>query len=264
MHFQNQDYLPNISDLLEDIKPFIINQNILDDYTQKNKDEIIFHEIKKNNSQLNVSSQPKKSDKVEPVENEIIYPREKDTLFWCYYIMKNGLDEYLHIPHRNMVFEKQLKIELIEKLRENKTFIKVNKLGPLTHIENFLLNESSIDMKTFYALCCFENISCILLFSRFFCDVNIDENEDDPNNNIMMLINNKELGKFGFKKNVKQEEVSLVRNTQYKIDNLAKPIKAMTAYKMEELDEISKKLKIELPEKYRKKDIYELIVQALS
>ena len=264
MHFQNQNYLPNVSDLLEDIKPFIINQNFLDEYTQENRDEQYFFDTRKNSKQ---TSQEKEVHKAEPKptsENKVIYAREKDTLFWCFYIMKNGVDDYLFMPHRNMVIEKKLKIELIEKLRENKTFIKLNKLGPLTHIENFLLNETAIDMKTFNALCCFENLSCILSFPHFFCEVNIDTNEDDPNTNIMMLIKNEESGKFGFKQNVKQEEVNLVRTTKYRIDNLAKPIKAMTAYKIEELINIAEKLNIEIPEKSRKKDIYELIVQLLS
>ena len=58
--------------------------------------------------------------------------------------------------------------------------------------------------------------------------------------------------------------MNLVRSSQYKIDNLSKPIKAMTAYKLEDLINIATKLKIEIPEKYKKKDIYELIVKVLS
>ena len=258
------DYETDPKELIESIQPFILSQNILDKYTQETTDEKYFLTTRKNGKQY---SQQKSCQKSEPkISNEkrIIYAREKDTLFWCFYIMKNGVDDYLHIPHRNMVFEKQLKIDLIEKLRENKTFIKMNKLGPLTHIENFLLNESSIDMKTFHALCCFENISCILSFPNFFCEINTDINEDDPNANIMMLIKNEETGKFGFHENAKKEDVNLVRSSQYKIDNLSKPIKAMTAYKLEDLINIATKLKIEIPEKYKKKDIYELIVKVLS
>ena len=258
------DYVSNSDELIENIQSYVISQDMIEKFTQENRDEKYFFDTRKNSRQ---TSQKKEVQKTEPKpssESKVIYAREKDTLFWCFYIMKNGVDDYLFMPHRNMVIEKKLKIELIEKLRENKTFIKVNKLGPLTHIENFLLNETTIDMKTFNALCCFENLSCILSFPNFFCEVNIDTNDDDPNTNIMMLIKNEESGKFGFKQNVKQEEVNLVRTTKYRIDNLAKPIKAMTAYKMEELINIAEKLNIEIPEKSRKKDIYELIVQLLS
>ena len=51
---------------------------------------------------------------VKPKKN-IFIPREKDTLFWCFYIIKNGDIKYETLYNKNEVIEKQIKITYIEK-----------------------------------------------------------------------------------------------------------------------------------------------------
>ena len=40
----------------------------------------------------------------------IFIPREKDTLFWCFYLMKHGDVKYEMLEHKNILTEKNLKI----------------------------------------------------------------------------------------------------------------------------------------------------------
>ena len=249
-----------------DVTPFmkfVITSDMMNEFTQSNQAERDFVRGKKEYKKT-----PPIPEDHQPCQNEtpIFVPKQRDNLFWCFYIMKHGLDAFILMPHKNMVTEKRLKIEYIERLRDNKSFIKTNKLGPLSHIENFLLNEIAIDMKTFHALCLFEGLSCIITFPSFYYEIKLDtdDNEGDVETNVHVLTKIKDTNNFGYKNGATQSEVSLVRSQHYKVENLSKPIKAMTSYKMDELLTIANKLDILLPDKVKKKDVYQFIVQALS
>ena len=71
--------------------------------------------------------------------------------------------------------------------------------------------------------------------------------------------------KYGFQL-ASIEQIDKIRQTLYKLDKIDKPIKAMSAYKSEELVEICERLAIEFINKdsgktKTKKDLYEAIVQ---
>jgi hypothetical protein len=50
--------------------------------------------------------------------NNFFYPRDKDSLFWCFYIIKNGLLNYQMIQNKNIVYEKGVKIDYVEKFQK--------------------------------------------------------------------------------------------------------------------------------------------------
>lgn len=62
----------------------------------------------------------KEKEIVKEKEYDFFIPYEKDKLFWCFYIFKNGLAEYEIIENKNIVKEKEEKIKYIEKIRKNK------------------------------------------------------------------------------------------------------------------------------------------------
>ena len=186
-------------------------------------------------------------------------PEEHDTLFWSFYILKNGIEQYNSLVQRNVVVEKKIKIQYIEKFRQNKTLLKEHKCGPITHIENFLLNERNIDMKTLQALCILENISCVYLFEKCFFEININE-DDIGSSKISMIAKQKYPQKYGY---VDSCDISHIRNTKHHVDNISKPLKAMTSYKLNELIELCKKLEIPIPEKAKKQTLYNEIVKII-
>jgi hypothetical protein len=51
------------------------------------------------------------------------------------------------LHNKNIVFEKNIKIEYVEKLRKEKQQIKPYKFASLHNIENDLVNENKIDLK---------------------------------------------------------------------------------------------------------------------
>jgi len=59
---------------------------------------------------------------VKPI-NKIYIPGEKDTLFWCFFIMKHGDLQYEMIDNKNIVVEKKNKIEYVEKIKRARNVI---------------------------------------------------------------------------------------------------------------------------------------------
>ena len=246
---------------------FMITQDILNsafnnDFFESKK-KFLNKEKRKNEQNI------KKSIISNENQSRLWTPNERDTLFWCFYIMVNGLDTYKQMSNRNIVVEKQLKIEYIDKFRENKTLVKTHRLGPLSHIENMLLNESCIDMKTFQALCILDNVSCVFTFGKCYHEINIDKDEElgDDISNIHIIVSNSvinERKKYSYKSNTTLDSIHLVRNTMFYVDNLTKPVKAMTSYKLDELIDMCNRLQIEIEPKLKKKELYERIVQCMN
>ena len=194
----------------------------------------------------------KTNEKTKEKTSDFIYPKQKDSLFWCFYIMKNGNDIYEMLENINIVVERKLKIEYVEALRKNKQVVKAKKIAPLTHIENYLVNEDRIDKKTFLALCLIENINVLYLHKRTYFLLNLNECDDliiDNNikyDKLHVVKQMDESLQFCIKENEDGNKIMEYMNTMHRIDNLGKPLKALSSYKVCELIEISKKLGIEI------------------
>jgi hypothetical protein len=218
--------------------------------------------IPKTNDKTHDKTNPKTNNKK---TNEYFVPHEKDTLFWCFFIMKYGMDMYTDLGKINIVIEKKWKIDYIELLRKNN---KKYKIAPLHHVENFLLNEPKIDIKTFLVLCLLENLQILYIHKNTWHEIG---NEEDVESSFILKRHDNPL-KYGFKNN--SNEISDIKEKCYNVKNLAKPLKAMSSYKLDELIDICKKLGINVvSEKNKslvsskskgKKELYEELVKYFS
>lgn len=259
----------------------------LQDYMLTNKNMISSMSFK--NSSLSNSKVEKETPKtclnkkinvMKSVSNEpyVFYPRQTDSLFWIIYIMKNGLENYESLENTNIVTEKKMKIEYVEMLRKKKTSIKGYKIAPLSYIENNLVNEKKIDLKTFLALCIIEELNIIYTNRKTYYEFNkfIDDDEQDDgvdmNNKkeqqVNVVIRNDENGdiKYGYYVNVTDTKIKEYREKYYKMENIDKPIKVFSSYKLEDLMELCNKLSIDTinpltNKKKTKKELYEAVVQ---
>jgi len=184
----------------------------------------------------------------------IFEPREKDSLFWCFYIMKHGQTAYDMLDHRNFIIEKKVKIEYVEKIRTDKQQIKLHKFATLTHLESNLANDDRIDIQSFLSLCVFENLNVTVVKKRTYFELFM--NDGVELHTIHCLDNHK----FGYNQIIPDKQTLL------KIDNVVKPIKAIASYKVQELLDFCGKLKIQTinPDTNKtksKNDLYESIVQ---
>jgi hypothetical protein len=188
----------------------------------------------------------------------LFIPREKDTLFWCFYLMKYGDVKYEMLEHKNILTEKNLKIEYVEKIRNEKQTVKTYKFATLTHVENNLANENQLDIKTFLTLCAVENLNVLFVKNKTYYELLM--NDSNELHTIHLLQNYK----YGHEINPTGAEQ--IKTTLYKLDNIDKPIKSMSGYKLSELVEICEKLAIDIVNKdtnksKNKKELYEAIIQ---
>jgi hypothetical protein len=191
-------------------------------------------------------------------KNTVFIPREKDSLFWCFYIMKYGDGKYEVLENKNILVEKKHKIEYVEKIRKEKQIVKTYKFATLTHIENNLANENQLDIKTFLTLCAIENLNVLFVKNKTYYELLMNDSNELY---IVYLLQN---NKYGYEINPINAEQ--IKTTFYKLESIDKPIKSMSGYKLLELVEICEKLAIDIVNKETnktkcKKDLYEAIIQ---
>ena len=117
---------------------------------------------------------------VKPIVEFII--KDKDCLFWAFYIMINGLEKYSQIEIKNIVCEKRERLYLVDNVIQKKTtFLKENKIRITKHIIQNLAYEEKINFQTFQVLCLLHNISFIIKYKKCYYEYkcpNISQEND--------------------------------------------------------------------------------------
>ena len=199
------------------------------------------------------------SNKINPTSYK---PNQKDSLFWCLYILKNGYSKYeMEINNAYFVTEKNEKFKYIKAIRENKDILKLHKIKPLSEIEPDLTNSEKISLKSFFSLCIIENLNVIVIDKHKFyeCIVN-----DEPI--IHVICKDNSTNDYYIELNVSNDKINYYRDNYYKVVNFETSLKSISSYKVEDLNELCKKLNIDISKsnengkKKTKKELYELIV----
>ena len=263
-----QDYMLNEDKIENSIKNKITHKRPDNNKYNNEKDNVYMNKKQGKNYDKIINDESNKTlqSKSEKTE-EIFFPLEKDNLFWCFYIMKNGKASYEMNDFKNLIVEKKIKIEYVEKLRKEKQLLKTYKFATLTHIENQLANEQRIDMNTFLTLCVLENLNVFYISKNTYHELLMNDTS------VIHLIkkgfsnSNKYGANFGYKiENKESEEITKYKNEFYKIDNIDKPIKSISSYKVQELIDFCSKLSIQTVNNETKKhknknDLYESLIQ---
>lgn len=238
-------------------KPYILNDNNITIYL---KYKLNNTPEKTDENKKNISC--KKINKYDSFN--LFIPKENDTLFWCYYIILNGDIKYEMLNIKNSLIERQLKIDYVKKIRENKQIIKTYKFDTIINIENNLVNDNNINIKTVMSLCSIDKINLIFVSKKTYFELLMNDN--GPIYVIRELeINSKYNKKFGFEI-ADKETLNEIRTSLYNVEVLNKPIKSLSAYKVQDLVNIANKLAIETVNKETgknktKNDLYESILQ---
>jgi hypothetical protein len=243
--------------MLEDIieyEPYILN-----DYNMS-----LYLKYKLNNTSNKYISQEINKTINKPINKQInqdiFFPKEQDSLFWCYYIISSGESNYEMINVKNSLVAKQFKINYINKFRTNKQLVKTYKFDTMTNIESNLAHDNNINIKTVMTLCVIDKINLIFVSKNTYYELLMNDSEE-----IYVI---RELGnysrKYGFEianSNLLEE----IRTTLYKIEILDKPIKSLSSYKVKDLTDICNKLAIEIKniigKNKTKNELYESLIQ---
>ena len=194
-------------------------------------------------------------------KEELYKPRQKDTLFWCFYILKYGISNYeMEIGNQHFVVEKKEKIQYVETIRTKKEILKLHKIKPISEVEFDLANNEQISIKTFFSLCAIENINAMIIDKRKKYELLCN---DDPK---VFVLHKNEANQYSIQFEATPEQLQNYRDNYYSVEGFESKLKAMSSYKLDDLVELCRKLDITIPEKNNegkkmgKKDIYELLV----
>lgn len=227
-------------------------------------------------------------------KSQIINPTQSDTLFWCYYILHNGLCSYEQLFQCggiSYVREKQIKIQLVEKLRDPilRNKLKQCKLCSVDHLEDQLANEQRIDLATFFSLCFIFDIQVFYFKNNCYCttlpeslpwmndtknvahsnevEADIDTlfdtiydrdgtgyDEDDYDFETINVLKQTS-GKYWIDQ---QNVLDTNWNKCYHIENVNKPLKGVSSYNAAQIKELAKKFGIEIKGK-NKQELYDAV-----
>ena len=206
--------------------------------------------------------EPKKIYNNIPQES-IFIPNQEDALFWCFYIIKNGYTKYDFLNNKNSLMSMQMKIEMVDLIRKNKDIVKMYKLDTISNLESNLANDKCLNLNTFLSLCCVENINIVFIKKNTYYEIQMN---DTDKSFIVYEIQNKTKysKKYGYEIGT-TEKVNKIKNTHFRLETINKPIKSISAYKVNELIEICQKLSLDIynnvtGKQKTKKELYELII----
>ena len=200
-------------------------------------------------------------NKAHSIDNKIVdkfyRPKESDTLFWCFYILKNGYSNYeMEINGQYFTVEKQTKIKYVEQLKKFKDSLKLHKIKPYSEIEDDLANKDKIGIKTFFALCIIENINAIIVDKRKIYQLLCS----DTHMNI--IHKDSKSGEYCIETDTTLETIKKYLHEYYLMSTYDSTLKSIASYSVDELINLCNKfgVKIEEGKKMCKKDYYELLV----
>ena len=95
------------------------NSNQYNDVLNDLQDYMLYEDNMINSLRMKIISTPKDIRIVKPTNNtnirqQLFIPNQQDSLFWCFYIIKNGDVKYETLNNKNSLIAKQMKIELVD------------------------------------------------------------------------------------------------------------------------------------------------------
>lgn len=227
------------------LNKFIINNNKFINIDRNNTNDINNKHSKKNANNI--------EQKFEKILGKKRYDiKEADSAFWCFYILKYGYDHYELIYNKHFSIEKELKIKTIEMINKDKSLLKNFKLKHI-EIESNLLNDKYTTIESLFALCIYNDVNLFLVKNQTYYEIKVN---DDKITNIIHLKDNQ------FSLEYDSDNTKYLN--YYCIENVNKPIKSVSAYKVDELIIICNKLKIDIFKNGIKKKKPELYSDILS
>ena len=183
----------------------------------------------------------------------IFFSPRGDSLFWCFYVLKNGITAYEQEP-ASFVKEKTEKFRYIELLRTNKPILKMHRIQKLCDIEATLSMDKCIDMSTFLALCALEQLNVVVFQNQLYTDMI----GNTSTNKIYVMYRNANKYKLEY-------DSHDIATLKYETTHFKLPLKSISSYKLSDLQSICARLKVIIPVECKKKqNIYDLITAHIN
>jgi hypothetical protein len=197
------------------------------------------------------------------------FPRKPDTLFWCVYIALHGTKEYNQIGLHYGNVEIEEKQKMMELMRKTPNIIKnankkITKVSSQEIMSDFMTNKrTTVDMLMIFAV--YNNMRIIL--------VNVD-NKNQPDKSYTVLgsqiytqtvVIYKKNNYYGLEMEYQEQKMEEILTNLFCMEQIDRPLKAITNYKIDELEAIAYKLNVDYTtSKLKKQELYNAILLALS
>ena len=232
-----------------------LNLNKLNNYTLTND---MFMKYTSQNINESQEAERKHANNKKIDKSRYITPKQNDRLFWCFYILHKGFDDYSLIEDKHFSIEKEMKINFVKTIRENKHLLKRYKLHR-NEVEDILINEKNIDIKVFFMFCIYYEIDIMFINRNFYYE--LDTCFGDTLN-IIRIVN----GDYCIDTQI--ENIAFYRNNYCKMDNICRYIKTISGYKVDELQTMCFKLDVNImnenDKKKTKQELYNNILLLLA
>ena len=188
-------------------------------------------------------------------------PKHEDTLFWCFYVLWKGVSEYNMITSTYFKVENESKYMIASELVLHKAILKRFRIS-YSDVENSLINEKKISLGCFMVLCRIYKINVIVINKRFYI-AELENNLNDESANIIM--NDKEVFAIDYSSTLTP---GYIKDNFIEMHSANKVLKCITAYKLQELQDMCFRVNIDINQpngkKKTKTDLYTEITVFLN
>ena len=164
-----------------------------------------------------------------------------DSLLWIAYIMIHGHERFETIEN-HYTESNRFKFELVELVRKTKPILKANKLK-ISGIEETLVHKPFIHPETLQAIALCNNISVCIVDGRKYYEVGGGGGSGSGGVFIIEKIKGKYV-LYASPIHANTEYLNYIRKNYWLMESISAPIRPMSAYKLQDLIDISTKLNL--------------------
>ena len=198
-----------------------------------------------------------------PVNSNMISPKNTDTLFWCMYMATNGYGEYLNIGSKYKNKEIEIKQGMIEVIKKNPSILKSTSRKitnvAIQEIMAELMIDKKTSFKTFFAMCVLNSLNVYIIDTTTKTFLSFRYN----NNSVDSYMFYRSIDGF-FSVDIEEvgpSKCAELTSNYFELEHGERPIKAISAYKVVELETILQKFGTwSDTKKYKKQDLYDEIL----
>jgi hypothetical protein len=190
-------------------------------------------------------------------------PKQKDSLFWCLYIAKYGFSEYTMIYHNYGVKELEIKKQVVEFIQKNAALMKTHKITKVATQEimsDLFTVQKETTMQCLISILLFFQINVFMCNDKFMLEFTVDP--ELPT----FLLHKDTHGRYAVvAEPMTEEDMVNLKNEKVLLSNYQKPIRGVSTYKIDELEELVKKIGLyEKEKKYKKADLYDIVIHNMK
>jgi len=196
-------------------------------------------------------------------KSSFFYPFKTDTLFWCMYISSHGLNRFQVIGNKYANAELEEKQKIIEFLKKSPEAVKrassmkVTKSKIQEIMSDLMLNKTT-NMWTLIAMCAYYEIGVILVRGKTYMNIG----HDIQSKSILLSFNDK--NKCGILlEDDPSLEISKIKDECLCIENIEKPLRGISTYKVPDLEKIAQRLAVDVSG-LKKPEMYQRIFEKIE